>query len=341
MEMTEMFRAQLEREAAGTRKALERVPVDRNDWKPHPKSMPFGRLAALIAMMPAWIAGIVETNEMDISTGAGAPQNASTNRELVEVHEKSLEAGLKALSNTTDEHLMTPWRLLFGEKVLDERPRHLIIADTRCRDARHRRVFARAAGCAHARLHFLHRGIRRRRRGRGRGSRGHGVRRAWTARHQDRGVRTADPRRRVVVDGAHRDDADRRAGRRRRRTGRVPFRRLRGDANAPNAKEPRRLGVLSAMFGLPAENVRQAVRRRFAKRGTAVIDANLRTSCPATKRLPSARFTPAVASSRDIRSRHRPRFCICFPIGYRVCRPRTSSRRSVRSSALRSRGRRR
>ena len=35
------------------------------------------------------------------------------------------------------------------------------------------------------------------------------------------------------------------------------------------------LGALTAMFGLPAENIRAAVRRRFAKKGAAVIDANL------------------------------------------------------------------
>jgi uncharacterized damage-inducible protein DinB len=37
-----------------------------------------------------------------------------------------------------DHHLMKHWRLLFGDKVLDDRPRHLIIADTICHLAHHR-----------------------------------------------------------------------------------------------------------------------------------------------------------------------------------------------------------
>jgi hypothetical protein len=40
--MTEFFSAQLKREAVGTRRALERVPEGRPDWKPHEKSMPLG-----------------------------------------------------------------------------------------------------------------------------------------------------------------------------------------------------------------------------------------------------------------------------------------------------------
>src|SRR4030095_6172600 len=45
MKLTELFRAELDREAPRTRGALEQVPQDRDDWKPHPKSMTPARLA--------------------------------------------------------------------------------------------------------------------------------------------------------------------------------------------------------------------------------------------------------------------------------------------------------
>ena len=138
MKMTELFLAQLEREAAGTRSALERVPEGKDDWKPHPKSMALGYLAALVAMMPSWLAGIIDAEEMDIGSGAGAPRPAQTNQELVQAHEAAVEAARKALSNTTDEHLMKSWRLLYNGNVLDDRPRHLIMADTMCHLAHHR-----------------------------------------------------------------------------------------------------------------------------------------------------------------------------------------------------------
>ena len=56
MKMTEFFMAQLEREAASTGLALQRVPEGQNDWKPHSKSMPLGYLAALVCDHAAWIA---------------------------------------------------------------------------------------------------------------------------------------------------------------------------------------------------------------------------------------------------------------------------------------------
>ena len=137
MKLTELLLAQIEREARGTRESLERVPDGKGDWKPHPKSMPLGRLAVLLARMPSWTSMIIDGNELNLAN-TPVPEETKTSKELVEIHEQSLDAARKSLSNTTDEHLMKPWRLLFGDKVLDERPRHLVIADTIAHLAHHR-----------------------------------------------------------------------------------------------------------------------------------------------------------------------------------------------------------
>ena len=44
----------------------------------------------------------------------------------------------RALSGTSDEHLMQPWQLRVGGKVVDEKPRHIMIADTFSHLAHHR-----------------------------------------------------------------------------------------------------------------------------------------------------------------------------------------------------------
>lgn len=137
MKLNELLLAQIEREARGTRESLERVPEGKGDWKPHPKSMTLGRLAVLLAHMPSWTQMIIEGNELNLAN-TPAPALTHTSKELVEMHEQSMEAARKALSNTTDEHLMKPWRLLMGEKVLDERPRYQFIADTIAHLAHHR-----------------------------------------------------------------------------------------------------------------------------------------------------------------------------------------------------------
>ncbi|MBW3545531.1 MAG: DinB family protein, partial [Bacteroidetes bacterium] len=50
--MIDTFARELEQEAITTRKMLERVPTDKFDWQPHPKSMTIKRLATHIAELP-------------------------------------------------------------------------------------------------------------------------------------------------------------------------------------------------------------------------------------------------------------------------------------------------
>jgi uncharacterized damage-inducible protein DinB len=137
MKMTELFLAQLELELPITSKAVARVPEGRNDWKPHPKSMPFGYLAALVASMPSWIAMAIEQDELDLGAGTAQPALA-TNRELLQVFEKSAAAARRALSGTTDDYLMTPWVLRMGDRVLAKNPRYVVVGDTFTHLAHHR-----------------------------------------------------------------------------------------------------------------------------------------------------------------------------------------------------------
>ena len=71
MKLTDLFLAELDREAPRTRRAVERVPTGRDDWAPHPKSMPLGRLAGLVASMPSRIGLIVNQDELDLTPPQG------------------------------------------------------------------------------------------------------------------------------------------------------------------------------------------------------------------------------------------------------------------------------
>jgi uncharacterized damage-inducible protein DinB len=130
VKMTEYLMAQLEREADGTRRTLERVPEGRNDWKPHAKSMPLGYLAALVAKMPSWIEMIIELDEYEMKPSGPSRygmQPARTTRELVQLFEDSLAAGRGALAGTNDGHLMKSWRLLVSGRVVSEQLRHIAL----------------------------------------------------------------------------------------------------------------------------------------------------------------------------------------------------------------------
>ncbi|MDQ5858429.1 MAG: DinB family protein [Acidobacteriota bacterium] len=141
MKVSELFSAQLEREAVVTRRALERVPEGRGDWKPHEKSMPFGYLSTLVATMPSWIAMQVTQDELDIApvnAPAYRPPAPGTNRELLQALDDTVAQAREALRNTTDEHLATPWRLLVAGQVVMENPRNVVIGDTFTHLAHHR-----------------------------------------------------------------------------------------------------------------------------------------------------------------------------------------------------------
>ena len=67
MKLTEFFRSELDREVERSRKALQEVPEDKYDWKPHERSMIFGYLTEMVATIPNWIAMIVKQDELDVA----------------------------------------------------------------------------------------------------------------------------------------------------------------------------------------------------------------------------------------------------------------------------------
>ena len=56
MTMIDGLLAELEQEAATTRRVLERIPQAHLSWKPHPKSMSLGQLALHVATVPGNVA---------------------------------------------------------------------------------------------------------------------------------------------------------------------------------------------------------------------------------------------------------------------------------------------
>jgi uncharacterized damage-inducible protein DinB len=131
MELTKFFAEQLEQEVAASRKVLERVPEGQNGWKPHPRSMELGYLAALVAGQPGWLAMMIDHDEIDLD-GKGATfrtQTAETRAELLSLLDKGSADSRRALQGTTEEHLLGLWRIKFGNRVVSEGPRYSTIAN--------------------------------------------------------------------------------------------------------------------------------------------------------------------------------------------------------------------
>jgi uncharacterized damage-inducible protein DinB len=60
--------SELDHEAKTTTRVLERVPYDKLDWAPHPRSMTLGKLAWHIASIPARVGVMLREGTLDVLT---------------------------------------------------------------------------------------------------------------------------------------------------------------------------------------------------------------------------------------------------------------------------------
>ena len=141
MTMTQWFLAELESEAAKSRRVLEQVPADKRDWKPHERSMALGYLSDLVANIFSWVDLAISQDELDIAPKNGPkykPEPLNTSAELVAALDKAVAKAREALQETTDAHLETPWRLFAAGNLAFERARLQVIRDTFLHSAHHR-----------------------------------------------------------------------------------------------------------------------------------------------------------------------------------------------------------
>ena len=109
---------EFDQEMASTRKSLERVPEDKFDWKPHPKSGTLGWLATFMAVLPSWASTTIVQDSLDLAPpGSPPPQPnpvAASRQAVLELFDKNVTAARAALAGASDEQLMKPWTLLKG-----------------------------------------------------------------------------------------------------------------------------------------------------------------------------------------------------------------------------------
>jgi len=115
--------AEFEQEAKTTRKLLERLPDGKADWKPHPRSMSLGRLAAHLAEIPGFFGAILEGEELAIEGHARTPRVAAGSAEALALFDASAAAFAAKLAKLPDAALADTWRFRWAGRVVLERPR--------------------------------------------------------------------------------------------------------------------------------------------------------------------------------------------------------------------------
>jgi uncharacterized damage-inducible protein DinB len=115
------FLSELDVEMPTTRRLLERVPGDRPEWKPHPKSFSIAHLAQLVARMPGWLTHTMRHPELDLGSFAGY-SNEKTATLLAEFDRNVAEAR-GVLEKAKDADFDVAWSLKRGGQVLFTLPR--------------------------------------------------------------------------------------------------------------------------------------------------------------------------------------------------------------------------
>jgi len=127
MAIKDAFIAELKHESTLTKKILERVPLDRKEWKPHEKSMTLGRLATHVAQTPHWISDIIHIDDFDFSTRSFNPITAESQEELMKIFQETLDNAFADLDKMSDEDLNKKWIVRMGEKIMYDTPKKVAI----------------------------------------------------------------------------------------------------------------------------------------------------------------------------------------------------------------------
>jgi len=110
--------AELDAEAATTRRVLERVPADRFEWRPHPKSMSAGQLAQHVASIPGNAARLGRIDEFDVSKATADYKTCDSRDALLTSFDAAVNSLRDVLTGLDETTANAPWHLKFGDRPI-------------------------------------------------------------------------------------------------------------------------------------------------------------------------------------------------------------------------------
>jgi len=125
MPISELLLAEFDEEIKKTRTTLERVPEDKKDFAPHPRSMPLNKLAPHVAQLAGFGLSILTTPELDFAKTSYKPLPFESAAQLVGALDEGAAKVRAALKNTPDEAWTQNWKLSFQGKPIFEGSRFL------------------------------------------------------------------------------------------------------------------------------------------------------------------------------------------------------------------------
>ena len=126
MSISKSLLPEFDYEMATTRKLLERLPDEKFDWKPHPKSMALGGLATHLANIPTWTINSMTQESLDLAPDGVPvpPMEAATGRDaLLQVFDVNVAKAREAIAGAADDAFFVKWSLLMNGRTIMTLPR--------------------------------------------------------------------------------------------------------------------------------------------------------------------------------------------------------------------------
>lgn len=130
MAMNAALLGEFDQEMVSTRKTLERVPLEKADWKPHEKSTAMGGLATHLSNIPNWAVYTIDQDSLDLMPGGKpmpAPAQAKSQEELLATFDSNVAKARAAIAGASDEELFKPWSLQSNGNTLMTLPKVAVL----------------------------------------------------------------------------------------------------------------------------------------------------------------------------------------------------------------------
>jgi uncharacterized damage-inducible protein DinB len=115
---------ELEREAASTRKMLERTPMDKLSWAPHDKSSTLEKLLKHVANLPQWVNRVMQQDEIDFAAGGFGPAPSfESAEELTAQFDKRIAEAKEALEQASEEDFKKNFTIRRGDHIIYNMPK--------------------------------------------------------------------------------------------------------------------------------------------------------------------------------------------------------------------------
>jgi uncharacterized damage-inducible protein DinB len=125
MTIADKLLPEFDQEMAATRRVIERVPDDKPDWKPHPKSFSIAHLAQLLAWMPGWIGQTLTSTELDLASGGG--YSIESTAALLKLFDENVRTAREAIAAAEDADHDVPWSLKMKGNTLFTQARGAVV----------------------------------------------------------------------------------------------------------------------------------------------------------------------------------------------------------------------